>query len=926
MVRISNIMNYEIYIFDLDGTIIDSERQHYQAYNMQLQNKISFDKYCSIFHNVEKSKFCKMNNIDKSRKEKDFKKLYSLNPKYIKGFERFFKQLILHGKTICVVTKSSKDRCNFIKFLHPILNNVDIWITSDDVKRGKPHPESYIKALNKFIHIHDLNKIVIFEDSYTGFLCLEHIYNVNKYFIMDKDYVYYDKISKDNTCFKNYEFILNNNILSNTKNNTKLSDFAKIFTKYNHALNLVYKYSKFLIPIIIPLILNKKIFILGVGKSGLIAHKCVSTWNSLGINAYTNSITNLFHGDFGKINDNDVILYISNSGNTDELVNISKHLNNEFNVLQIILSNNKNNEMKNYCDYNFEILNGEKINEIDSNDKAPTTSSAIFLLFLDILGIQLRHVMGSFSINDFKQFHPGGSLGKKSIIDTVVIVACGKGTRLYPYTKHMPKILVNLDHSNLLCKQLEYWSKYTEKFIILIEEKYNELINFYCNKMKVNFDIRNVLIDNKQENSYTIQKGLDNIVDNQNIIMVWCDILLTNDIDIKRLDENIIFTYGNQCRYLANNNELTKVNEGGNVIGCFYIQNYKKIENNNDKNDFCDIFLKNFKKFKIYNLNNLIDIGDLTKLKNYRSNYDNTYNTRYFNKIVNYSDNYLKKYALDEKGKILIENEIKYYKMLSIIDKSLPFPRLKDFGKNYFIMEKIEGDALWTIDCYEDYLNDIFMNLNKIHELYTQEVKEIDFHSNLKYEFYDKIIDRRNAIKSLIEYFDVVSVNGIKIVDSFEIVLNNLFNDIKSYYGKTEKIYNIIHGDCQFSNIIKDKNNKLVFIDPRAYFGKSKFYGIKEYDYSKILYALSGYDLFNNDDDYHFNYNPETKNIDLLIKHNDIIKYKTIFKTNNVDLQLCIKMVIIHWFGLAEYNKNNFLKCIGSYYYAFYLYQIYYKN
>ena len=53
-------------------------------------------------------------------------------------------------------------------------------------------------------------------------------------------------------------------------------------------------------------------------------------------------------------------------------------------------------------------------------------------------------------------------------------------------------------------------------------------------------------------------------------------ISLINDIDIKTIDENTIFTYGNQCRYLAENNTLTKVNDGGNVIGCFYIKNYKE--------------------------------------------------------------------------------------------------------------------------------------------------------------------------------------------------------------------------------------------------------------------------------------------------------------------------------------------------------------
>ena len=104
--------------------------------------------------------------------------------------------------------------------------------------------------------------------------------------------------------------------------------------KYNQS-HSIYKYSEFW-SIILPLLINKNIFIFSVGKSGLIAQKCVSTWNSLGITAYTNNVTDLFYGDF-KNKDDDVILYISNSGNTEELINVSKHLKNNFNVLQIII-------------------------------------------------------------------------------------------------------------------------------------------------------------------------------------------------------------------------------------------------------------------------------------------------------------------------------------------------------------------------------------------------------------------------------------------------------------------------------------------------------------------------------------------------------------------------------------------------------------
>ena len=51
------INNYDVFIFDLDGTIIDSEFYHYQAYNNQLDQKLEFEEYCKIFHSKKKKKF-----------------------------------------------------------------------------------------------------------------------------------------------------------------------------------------------------------------------------------------------------------------------------------------------------------------------------------------------------------------------------------------------------------------------------------------------------------------------------------------------------------------------------------------------------------------------------------------------------------------------------------------------------------------------------------------------------------------------------------------------------------------------------------------------------------------------------------------------------------------------------------------------------
>ena len=115
------IYNYKLYIFDLDGTIIDSEYSHYEAYNLQLINKISFGEYENIFHDeCKKKNFLIENNICKIKKESDFINIYNNNAKLIDGFEIFFNELIERGKDIIIIKNSSIER-----FIYSCLNNAE---------------------------------------------------------------------------------------------------------------------------------------------------------------------------------------------------------------------------------------------------------------------------------------------------------------------------------------------------------------------------------------------------------------------------------------------------------------------------------------------------------------------------------------------------------------------------------------------------------------------------------------------------------------------------------------------------------------------------------------------------------------------------------------------------------------------------------
>ena len=501
-------------------------------------------------------------------------------------------------------------------------------------------------------------------------------------------------------------------------------------------------------------------------------------------------------------------------------------------------------------------------------------------------------------------------------IDYVCIFASGKGSRLQPITNYIPKILLNIKNSNLLTIIIEYWKEYTNNFIVIITPEYKSLILSYLSLLKINFQLITIDI-NKQENSYTIRKSLENNFNNKKLLFTWCDIY-PNDKIPKNLfqNENIIFTHGKECRYFADNNKLIK-KENGNVIGIFYFSDYNGIKNYNDKLDLCDVYLDNYDKFTTFDIKKLCDIGDMEKLKTFLNNNNNYYNTRFFNKIYEQSGNLVKE-SLCEQGYTIMKKETNWYKF--VIKNYIP--KILSYGKNKFTMSKLNCSPLYKVfwnlsfENQSKIVNNILILLNDLHS------QKINIDNNIIIE--DTIIEikhkielRLNKVKEIIKSFGKVEyVNGKKINNDINFILENIYSKIKKYISDKSD-YSVIHGDCQFSNTLCDKNHNIYFIDPRGYYGNSSIYGLKEYDYAKVLYALSGYDQFNNDNLY-FIQKYENNHLTLNI-NNNMEKFKHIFE-KHTDFNIIKNLVVINWLGLTQYNQNNILKCISSYYYALYLF------
>ncbi|TVZ17284.1 arabinose-5-phosphate isomerase [Maribacter sp. MAR_2009_72] len=160
-----------------------------------------------------------------------------------------------------------------------------------------------------------------------------------------------------------------------------------------------------------------RVIISGIGKSAIVATKIVATMNSTGTPAIFMHAGDAIHGDLGTIQENDVVICISNSGNTPEIKMLVPLIKRGTNKL-IAMTGNTDSFLAKQADF---ILNTYVEREACPNGLAPTTSTTAQLVMGDALAIVLLEMKG-FTSTDFAKYHPGGSLGKRLYLRVVDLV------------------------------------------------------------------------------------------------------------------------------------------------------------------------------------------------------------------------------------------------------------------------------------------------------------------------------------------------------------------------------------------------------------------------------------------------------------------------------------------------------------------------
>lgn len=163
-----------------------------------------------------------------------------------------------------------------------------------------------------------------------------------------------------------------------------------------------------------------RVVVTGMGKSGHVARKIAATFASTGTPAFFVHPGEASHGDLGMITDGDVVLALSNSGETDELLSILPMLKRQGNAL-VAMSGRPESSLARFADAHINVAVSEEACPLGL---APTSSTTAALVMGDALAVALLEARG-FTADDFARSHPAGALGRRLLLHIADIMHRG---------------------------------------------------------------------------------------------------------------------------------------------------------------------------------------------------------------------------------------------------------------------------------------------------------------------------------------------------------------------------------------------------------------------------------------------------------------------------------------------------------------------
>lgn len=419
-------------------------------------------------------------------------------------------------------------------------------------------------------------------------------------------------------------------------------------------------------------------------------------------------------------------------------------------------------------------------------------------------------------------------------INTIIVQAGGKGSRMESLTRNKPKALVPVNNLPML---FHLFRKYPDKkYVIIGDYKYDVLKKYLAAFAPVDYQL--VCGTGAAGTCAGMREALSYIPEGNPFLLIWCDLVLPSDFVLPEADADYVgISKDFPCRWKYENGcfaEERSSTQG--VAGFFIFRDKETVRDVPQSGEFVRWLQSKDLRFEELPLERTHEYGlysEWDKLPKERC--------RPFNKMEFCGDKVYKT-AIDEQGRGLAKREVAWYKKI----KDLQIANIpKIYSYEPLCMERINGRNVYecTDMPYEQKKKALTQIVQCLKAVQSLESVPADPES-YRNAYIGKTFDRLKKVYDLVPFAkdETVTVNGRKCRNVFY-HRQELESQVMKYLPERFKL---IHGDCTFSNMMLKEDGTPIMIDPRGYFGTTEFFGDPAYDWVKLYYSIvSNYDQFN---------------------------------------------------------------------------------
>ena len=418
-------------------------------------------------------------------------------------------------------------------------------------------------------------------------------------------------------------------------------------------------------------------------------------------------------------------------------------------------------------------------------------------------------------------------------VNYIVVQAGGKGTRMGQMTYNRPKALVPVENLPIL---FHLFRKFPEKKYLIIGDYKKDVLKSYLHTF-ANVSYEFIDAGGKEGTCAGLPQALDRVPEGEALMLIWSDLILPESYELPKEATNYVGLSGDfPCRWKYESGRFLE--EGSTeygVAGFFLFTGKDWLKGVPQEGEFVRWLQGQSISFAVQSLQRTKEYGILAEYQKLERQ-----KCRPFNRMTDMGT-YIIKEPVDRQGEELAEHEVAWYEKV----RSYGFGNIPIiYGTHPLKMERINGKNIYEYQLdrtqKENILRGLIDCIRQIHRLESCPASKESY-----YEAYvGKTFRRLEKIRKLVPFAgkEKIYINGRECANIFY-HKEEIKALVQRYIPET---FNLLHGDCTFSNMMLRDDMIPVLIDPRGYFGFMQFYGDPVYDWVKVYYSLAGnYDQFN---------------------------------------------------------------------------------